>query len=115
MSPNFGIKVILFQNSFLSVYHATTVLLRDIQASPDFPGRVLYNVLIVPLVIHSTLFPSSDILMCQILPEETHVQDREPDSPLIDPVGVEGGLVAVDTQTVDSPVRQITNGKEVIC
>ena len=47
MPPNFGTKVILFQNSYLSVYHAATVLLRDIRATPDFPGRVLYNVPIV--------------------------------------------------------------------
>jgi len=57
MPPNFRIKVILFQNSYLSVYHATTVLLRDIRASPDFSGRVLYNVPTVPLPIHSALFP----------------------------------------------------------
>ena len=43
------------------------------------------------------------------------MQDREPDSPLNDPISVEGGLVAVDTQTVDSLVRQTTDGKEVIC
>ena len=66
-------------------------------------------------LIYSVLYPSFDFLMCQILPEETPVQDREPDNPLNDPIGVEGGLVAVDTQTVDSPVRQTTNGKEVIC
>ena len=43
------------------------------------------------------------------------MQDQESDSPLNDPVGVEGGLVVVDTQAVDSPVRQTTDGKEVIC
>jgi len=43
------------------------------------------------------------------------MQDWEPDSSLNDPVSVEGGLVAVDTQIVDSPVRQTTDGKEVIC
>ena len=42
------------------------------------------------------------------------MQDREPDSPLNNPVGVEGSLVAVDTQTIDSPVQQTTDGKEVI-
>ena len=36
MPPNFGIKVILFQNSYLSVYHTTTVLFRDIHVIPDF-------------------------------------------------------------------------------
>ena len=66
-------------------------------------------------LIYSVLYPSFDFLMCQILPEETPAQDREPDSPLNDPIGVEGGLVAVDTQTVDSLVRQTTDGKEVIC
>ena len=42
------------------------------------------------------------------------MQDREPDSPLNDPVGVEGGLVAIDTQIVDSLGWQTTDGKEVI-
>ena len=43
------------------------------------------------------------------------MQDREPNSLLNDPVDVEGGLVAVNPQTVDSPVRQTTDGKGVIC
>ena len=43
------------------------------------------------------------------------MQDQEPDSPLNDPVDIEGGPVAVNTQTVDSPVRQTTDGKGVIC
>ena len=43
------------------------------------------------------------------------MKDWEPDSPLSDPVGIEGGHVAVDTQTIDSLVRQTTFGKEVIC
>ena len=46
---------------------------------------------------HSVFYPSSDFLLRQILPEETPVQDREPDSPLNDPVDVEGGLVAINT------------------
>ena len=58
MPPNFGIKVILFQNSYLSVYYAATVLLRDIRASPDFPGRVLYNVPIVSFLTHSACWLS---------------------------------------------------------
>jgi len=66
-------------------------------------------------LIYSVLYSSSDFLMCQILSEETPVQDREPDSPLNDPVSVEGSLVAVNTQTVDSPIQQTTDGKEVIC
>ena len=57
MPPNFGTKVILFQISYLSVYHATTIMLRDIRASPYFSGRVLYNVPTVPLPIHSSFFP----------------------------------------------------------
>ena len=76
---------------------------------------MLVGVFFFNFLIYSALYPSSDFLMCQILPEETPVQDREPDSPLIDPVSVEGGLVAVDTQIVDSLVRQTTDGKEVIC
>jgi len=31
------------------------------------------------------------------------MQEQEPDSPLNDPIGVEADLVAIDTQTVDSP------------
>jgi len=64
---------------------------------------------------HSVFYPSSDFLLRQILPEETSVHDREPDSPLNDPVDVEGGLVAINIQTVDSPVRQTTDGEGVIC
>ena len=60
---------------------------------------------------HSVFYPSSDFLLRQILPEETSVHDREPDSPLNDPVDVEGGLVVVSTQTIDSLVRQTTNGE----
>ena len=66
-------------------------------------------------LIYSVLYPSFDFLMCQILPEETPTQDREPDSPLNDPIGVEGDLVAIDTETIDSLVRQTTDGKEVNC
>ena len=40
--------------------------------------------------------PSSDFLLCQILPEETPTQEQEPDSPPDDPIGVEGDLVVVD-------------------
>ena len=43
------------------------------------------------------------------------MQEQEPDSPLNDPVGIEGDPVAVDTQTVDSPAQHATDGKEVIC
>ena len=64
-----------------------------------------------PLGFHS----SSGFLPCQILPEETPTQEQEPDSPLNDPVGVEGDSIAVDTQTVDSPAQHATDGKEVIC
>ena len=43
------------------------------------------------------------------------MQDREPNSPLNGPIGVEGGLVAVDTQIVDSLVQKTTDGKEGFC
>ena len=43
------------------------------------------------------------------------MQDQERDSPLNDHVDVQGDLVAVDTQTVDSLVQLTTNGKGVIC
>ena len=76
---------------------------------------MLVGVFFFNFLIYSVLYPSSDFLMCQILPEETLVQDRELDSPLNDPIGVEGGLVAVDTQTINSPVQQTIDGKEVIC
>ena len=64
---------------------------------------------------HSVFYPSSDFLLRYILPEETPMQDREPDSPLKDPIDVEGGLVVVNTQTVDSLVQQTTDGEGVIC
>ena len=43
------------------------------------------------------------------------MQEQEPDSPLNDPIGVEGAPFSIDTQIVDSPVRHTTDGKEVIC
>ena len=43
------------------------------------------------------------------------MQEWETDSPLNDPIGIEGDPVAVDSQTVDSPTRHTTDGKEVIC
>ena len=43
------------------------------------------------------------------------MQEQEPDSPLNDPVDIEGDPIAVDTQTVDSPAQRATDGKEVIC
>ena len=43
------------------------------------------------------------------------MQDQEPDSPLNDPVDIEGGLVAINTQTIDSLVRQTIDGEGVIC
>ena len=76
---------------------------------------MLVGVFFFNFLIYSVIYPSSNFLMCQILPEETPVQDWKLDSLLNDPIGVEGGLVAVDTQTVDSPFWQTTNGKEVIC
>ena len=42
------------------------------------------------------------------------MQGQEPDSPLSDPVGVEGDLVVVDTQTVNSLVRHTSDGKKII-
>ena len=54
-------------------------------------------------------------MLCQILPDETPMQDRELDSPLNDPIDVEGGLVVINTQSTDSPVWQTTNGEGVIC
>ena len=58
---------------------------------------------------------SPSFLPCQILPEKTPMQEQEPDSPLNDPIDIEGDPVAVDTQTVDSPTWHTTDGKEVIC
>ena len=43
------------------------------------------------------------------------MQEQEPDSPLNDPIDVEGDSVAFDTQTVDSLAQHATDGKEVIC
>ena len=43
------------------------------------------------------------------------MQDQEPDSPLNDPINVEGGLVVINTQSTNSPVRQTTDGEGIIC
>ena len=43
------------------------------------------------------------------------MQEQDPDRLLNDPTSAEGDPVSVDTQIVDSLVRHITNGKEVIC
>ena len=64
---------------------------------------------------HSVFYPSSDFLLRQILPDEIPMQDREPDSPLNDPIDIEGGFVAANTQTVDSLDRQTIDGEGVIC
>ena len=42
------------------------------------------------------------------------MQEQEPDGPLTDPVGVEGHLVAIDIQIVESPVLYTTDGKKII-
>ena len=42
------------------------------------------------------------------------MQEQEPNSPLSDPIGIEGDPDVVDTQTVDSPVRHTTDGKKII-
>ena len=43
------------------------------------------------------------------------MQEQEPNSPLNDPIGIEGDLVVIDTQTIDSLAQHATNDKEVIC
>ena len=43
------------------------------------------------------------------------MQEQDPDSLLNDPTGAECVPISIDTQIVDSPVRHITDGKEVIC
>jgi len=52
--------------------------------------------------------PFSDYLLRQILPKETPMQEQELNSPLNDPIGVEG-------DPVDSPAQHATDGMEVIC
>ena len=54
--------------------------------------------------------PPSDSLPCQILPEETPMQEQESDS-----LPIENNPIVADIQTVDSPVQHITDGKTVIC
>ena len=54
--------------------------------------------------------PSSDFLPCQILPEETPMQEQESDSLLI-----ENNPAVADIQTADFPVQHTTDGKKVIC
>ena len=61
-------------------------------------------------LIYSVFYPSSNFLPCQILPEETPMQEQESDSLLI-----ENDPAVVDTQTINSAVQHITDGKKVIC
>ena len=42
------------------------------------------------------------------------MQGLELDSPLSDPIGVEGDPIVVGTHTVDSLVRHTTNGNKII-
>ena len=56
------------------------------------------------------VYPSSDFLLCQILPEETPMQEQESDSLLI-----ENDLAVADIQSTDSLVQHTTDGKKVIC
>ena len=48
-------------------------------------------------LIYSVFHPSSDFLPCQILLEETSMQEQDPDSLLNDPTGAEGDPISVDT------------------
>ena len=67
----------------------------DTSTTLENASFMLVGVFFFNFLIYLVLYPSSDFLMFQILPKETPMQDREPDSPLIDPTGIEGGLVAV--------------------
>ena len=60
------------------------------------------------LLIYFGFHSSSSFLSCQILSKKTPMQEQEPNSPLNDPVSVEG-------DSVDSPTQHATDGKEVIC
>ena len=42
------------------------------------------------------------------------MQGQEPDSPLSDPISIEGDPVVVGTQTADSLARHTTDGKKII-
>ena len=71
---------------------------------PDACRSIFFNSL-----IYLVFYPPPDFYLRQILLEETL------DSPLSDPAGAEDDLVAVHTQAVDSPARQITDGEGVTC
>ena len=60
--------------------------------------------------------PFSDHLPCQTLPEDTFTQEQESNSLPIenDSVSIENNPAVVDTQTVDSPVQDTTDGKKII-
>ena len=53
---------------------------------------------------------SSNFLLCQVLPEETHMQEQEFDGLLI-----ENNPAVADIQTIDSLVQHTTDGKKIIC
>ena len=62
------------------------------------------------LLILFNVYPSSDFLLCQILPEETPMQEQESDGFLI-----ENNPIVADIQTVDSPIQHTTDGRKVTC
>jgi len=88
----------------------TSITVENVSFILDACQSILFNFL-----IYSVFHPSSELSPCQIFPEKTLTQEQEPDSPLSNPVGVESDLVAIDTQTINSPVPHTTDGKKVIC
>ena len=55
------------------------------------------------------LHPSSDFLPCQILPEETPMQEQESDS-----LPIKNNPTVADIQIIDSLVQHTTDGKKII-
>ena len=71
---------------------------------------MLVEVFSKKILILFNFYPSSDFLSCQILPEETPMQEQEFDS-----LFIENDPTVADIQSVDSLVQHTTDGKKVIC
>ena len=81
--PNFGIKMIFFQNSYLFVYHVATVLFWDIRVTPNFLVWVLYNISTVsfPTYLALLLSPSFSSKSQQTTPPSPKLEHRKSSAP----------------------------------
>jgi hypothetical protein len=97
--------MVLFQNSSLLVYHAATVLSRDIRITPDFPAWDLYNIPIVSFSTHSALLLSPSFW--------SQLQQPTPSSPrpqtLANPLFHRAIIQAIFVRSEPAPAVMATN------